>query len=283
MAEAVVEERNTMPGRFYCHICNVEISAPIVGFTCPLCTEGFIEELPPPERNVSNNDVDNGNTEEFLPLTRNVLINGLPSLGSGDRPNLQISIEAVATLVNNRGNLVTVIGSIGNNRNNDRRVRPRTLYRLDNTFSNSLLNVFGEVEVQTPTGSRMAFMGNLGDGLDAVVAQFLNQMGHSRTSPLSRDKIDEIPKFLITDDVVDKQQQCSVCLEYFKLEELVRKLPCSHLFHDDCIVPWLSLHGNCPTCRKSLNVHDEESNAGIMDTTSNSDVRNNDINESSSG
>ena len=41
--------------------------------------------------------------------------------------------------------------------------------------------------------------------------------------------------------ISDKTLQCSVCMEDFKLNEEVRKLPCDHHFHTDCIVPWLKM------------------------------------------
>lgn len=35
--------------------------------------------------------------------------------------------------------------------------------------------------------------------------------------------------------------QCSVCWEDFTIDEKVLKLACDHMFHRDCIIPWLEL------------------------------------------
>lgn len=70
---------------------------------------------------------------------------------------------------------------------------------------------------------------------------------------MTEENIRKIPHVEVTPEEVSKNLQCSVCMEDFKCRELVRKLPCQHLYHTDCIVPWLKMHATCPICRKLLN------------------------------
>lgn len=43
---------------------------------------------------------------------------------------------------------------------------------------------------------------------------------------------------------------CPICLDSFKDNEPLRKLPCCHMYHLECIDPWLTKHcNNCPLCR----------------------------------
>mgnify|MGYP000722310130 CR=1 FL=1 len=34
-------------------------------------------------------------------------------------------------------------------------------------------------------------------------------------------------------------------------DELV-VMPCGHVYHEDCLIPWLKLHGTCPVCRAPI-------------------------------
>lgn len=44
-------------------------------------------------------------------------------------------------------------------------------------------------------------------------------------------------------------KRCAVCLDDFEAGEMVTLTPCNHMFHGDCIVPWVKSNGQCPVCR----------------------------------
>ncbi|KAG6511068.1 hypothetical protein ZIOFF_029117 [Zingiber officinale] len=75
--------------------------------------------------------------------------------------------------------------------------------------------------------------------------------------PASAASIDALPSVLICDTDDRSLPSCAVCKDEFSLHSCVRRLPCSHLYHSDCIVPWLSLHNSCPICRSPLPCSDE--------------------------
>lgn len=49
---------------------------------------------------------------------------------------------------------------------------------------------------------------------------------------------------------VPRGSACAVCLE--SLVGNGAQLPCRHVFHHECVVPWLARRGSCPLCRLDL-------------------------------
>ncbi|URD90145.1 hypothetical protein MUK42_32764 [Musa troglodytarum] len=41
-------------------------------------------------------------------------------------------------------------------------------------------------------------------------------------------------------------------MDSFDAGEVVKQLPCKHMFHKKCILPWLDSHNSCPLCRSEL-------------------------------
>ncbi|XP_013109210.1 E3 ubiquitin-protein ligase Iruka [Stomoxys calcitrans] len=271
MAEAVVEERPPAPPRFYCHKCDKEIN-PNTDFICPICSGGFVEELLPAAAAPSTGSSGSNtgfNEEQQLETLRGQIAN---LLASRNGPNLEININPGSGLPRQPRGIVSLGPTVATGGG---RVRPQSL-GLDNVLLDFLQSISvggagADGEINPFDNSQFLFMGNLGDyawgreGLDTIVTQLLNQMETSGPPPLAKDKIEEIPKVEITAEEVERKLQCSVCWEDFKIQELVRKLACSHVYHEECIVPWLNLHGTCPICRKSLNGEEDDDNDVHMD------------------
>lgn len=52
----------------------------------------------------------------------------------------------------------------------------------------------------------------------------------------------------LTDDV------CSICQLSISMQQTTTRTPCNHLFHHNCLTPWMSNRQNplCPLCRSRL-------------------------------
>eukprot|EP01022_Parablepharisma_sp_SALTPOND_P008105 TRINITY_DN135211_c0_g1_i1.p3 TRINITY_DN135211_c0_g1~~TRINITY_DN135211_c0_g1_i1.p3 ORF type:complete len:187 (-),score=18.23 TRINITY_DN135211_c0_g1_i1:80-640(-) len=79
--------------------------------------------------------------------------------------------------------------------------------------------------------------------------------------PASKKVLETLPKVEITEEFLEGKTEaieCSVCKEEFKKHDKAYQLPCKHVFHPDCIVPWLEQHNSCPTCRFELPTDDAD-------------------------
>ncbi|XP_035796438.1 uncharacterized protein LOC118469064 [Anopheles albimanus] len=53
----------------------------------------------------------------------------------------------------------------------------------------------------------------------------------------------------------EDSEKCTICLSQFEVDNDVRRLPCMHLFHKDCVDQWLVTNKHCPICRVDIEVH----------------------------
>ncbi|URE48234.1 zinc finger, RING-type [Musa troglodytarum] len=70
--------------------------------------------------------------------------------------------------------------------------------------------------------------------------------------PASKVAIDSMPTIEIADGHISMESHCAVCKDPFELGTEVREMPCKHIYHQDCILPWLSLRNSCPLCRHEM-------------------------------
>eukprot|EP01065_Artemidia_motanka_P044323 TRINITY_DN6290_c0_g1_i1.p2 TRINITY_DN6290_c0_g1~~TRINITY_DN6290_c0_g1_i1.p2 ORF type:complete len:285 (+),score=93.48 TRINITY_DN6290_c0_g1_i1:70-855(+) len=68
----------------------------------------------------------------------------------------------------------------------------------------------------------------------------------------SRDAWNDLLLSRIPHNAKPGEHTCVVCLEDFEPRRLAKKMPCEHLFHDDCLGRWLESNNNCPMCRFEL-------------------------------
>ena len=50
----------------------------------------------------------------------------------------------------------------------------------------------------------------------------------------------------------NKEDKCIICQFDFNNNEYLRKLPCAHLYHKECVDEWLAKDKNCPTCKYEI-------------------------------
>ncbi|EPS72590.1 hypothetical protein M569_02175, partial [Genlisea aurea] len=77
------------------------------------------------------------------------------------------------------------------------------------------------------------------------------------TPPASQSAIDGLTDVIITDRVLDSDSTpCAVCKDAFVIGDKAKQMPCTHIYHTDCILPWLNLRNTCPSCRFQLPTDD---------------------------
>ncbi|KAJ1273832.1 hypothetical protein BS78_05G015200 [Paspalum vaginatum] len=86
--------------------------------------------------------------------------------------------------------------------------------------------------------------------LHAVTAAFVPfSQGGTRPDPAPAAAIAALPVVEVSSSDPGGAA-CAVCKDDLAGE--ARRLPCAHVYHSTCIVPWLQVHNSCPVCRFRL-------------------------------
>jgi hypothetical protein len=90
----------------------------------------------------------------------------------------------------------------------------------------------------------------LGESIGDVKKERWNLVASSEIA-----KLEEF-KFLAQDaegkDENDCSVKCLVCQFAYEQEETLKRLPCGHVFHSECVAQWLKDNDICPYCRQTI-------------------------------
>lgn len=105
----------------------------------------------------------------------------------------------------------------------------------------------------------------LGSGFDRLLEQLtqleVNGLGSGRvdpSQPAAKAAIEALETIEIKENHIASDLHCAVCKDVFELKTEVKEMPCKHLYHSECIIPWLSLRNSCPVCRHELPLNNND-------------------------
>lgn len=120
----------------------------------------------------------------------------------------------------------------------------------------------------------LPYVGDPGDYLDGQrFDELLEQLAETTSSrrgapPASVSFARNLPRFAISREHLKHESiSCPICKDFLLVGVEVNQLPCLHLYHPSCILPWLSTRNSCPLCRYELPTDDQEYEEGRQRST----------------
>ncbi|XP_029299135.1 E3 ubiquitin-protein ligase RNF115 isoform X2 [Cottoperca gobio] len=270
----MAEAAETPQHRFFCHCCKCETNPKLPDFVCPRCDSDFIEEVTEDSSLLQNSTPvasDDSNLLfselwQLLFMERSALLSHPPSSESDPDDSEQVSAgQSCPSPMSTEGAEAGEPESPSQpeqERASRPDQRPDQRPAVEGIVQQFLADLFSNNgnpgAAPAALSSMLQLHSNPGDyawgqgGLDAVITELLGQLESTGPPPAEKEMISSLPTVCISQEQTDCRLECPVCREEYSLGESVRKLPCLHYFHSECIVPWLELHDTCPVCRKSL-------------------------------
>ncbi|XP_061368635.1 E3 ubiquitin-protein ligase RING1 [Gastrolobium bilobum] len=249
---------------FFCHLCNQRVtcsddSDPF----CPICLQGFVEE---------DNSNPNPNPN---PNPTAVSFRFIPDPSSD--PHLPFHPLSLLPLLLSSASSTTIDLQNPHFFSNSPGSRTRPDFPERDTFDpflflqNHLQGLRAEganvqFEINHPSEPGFRLPANIGDyfvgpGLEQLIQQLAeNDPNRYGTPPASKDAVAKLPTVTVDDELLNSElNQCAVCQDEFEKGSKVKQMPCKHVYHDGCLLPWLELHNSCPVCRYELPTDDADS------------------------
>lgn len=132
------------------------------------------------------------------------------------------------------------------------------------TFFRTIFADLDEVEL-------LPYVRNSGDYLDARgFEEMLARLAETDSSrrgapPAAMSFVNSLPRVVINEQHEKHEGlACAICKEVLHIGTEVNQLPCFHLYHPSCILPWLSTRNSCPLCRYELPTDDKDYEEGKL-------------------
>eukprot|EP00252_Welwitschia_mirabilis_P021906 TRINITY_DN5753_c1_g1_i5.p1 TRINITY_DN5753_c1_g1~~TRINITY_DN5753_c1_g1_i5.p1 ORF type:complete len:311 (-),score=16.26 TRINITY_DN5753_c1_g1_i5:148-1080(-) len=143
----------------------------------------------------------------------------------------------------------------------------------------------GDTEIPLPGGIFGDYF--LGNGIETLLQRLMeNDPNHYGSPPAAPAAVESMPTIRVSCDSMKSDEylscdktykstvssksgeglnsgdlQCPVCFDDFEIGGEAKQMPCKHIFHEYCILPWLKMHNTCPVCRYEMPIADPESDA----------------------
>ena len=63
----------------------------------------------------------------------------------------------------------------------------------------------------------------------------------SEPTPADKGAVEKLEELEINLNELGEEKECSICQIKYGEGDICTKIPCGHLYHRDCIKPWLSI------------------------------------------
>jgi len=85
-----------------------------------------------------------------------------------------------------------------------------------------------------------------------LIKEIYNSCKGKYNSCKGKYNIFKLPLYKIVLDDNLLLDECSICLENYKINDKIINLNCNHKFHKDCLKLWIKKNNTCPQCRENI-------------------------------